>query len=218
MTAKYYEEPPQEIIHLYDEEDGVWTLKPLDSDECLHATDGEITAARAYDHNQRAKSHIYDGGVGDVNSNEKGSGARYNTGKPPMHFIPLEQQMIVWLGHDQIDRHQWCIMEKLALFEKGEVPMCDVVSLLYLEDLEKASYVWAYGADKYAAFNWATGMAWSIPLSCISRHIQAIIRGEKIDKGSQCDHWGHVVCNILMLDHYSRYYTEGDDRPPKEVF
>ena len=27
--------------------------------------------------------------VGDVNSNAKGSGARYNAGKPPLHMIPL---------------------------------------------------------------------------------------------------------------------------------
>jgi hypothetical protein len=35
-------------------------------------------------------------GIGDINSREKGSGARYNSGKPAMELIP------VWIGN--IDR------------------------------------------------------------------------------------------------------------------
>jgi len=39
------------------------------------------------------------GGIGDVNSNEKGSGARYNTGKADLSLIPLctlEDEAHVW--------------------------------------------------------------------------------------------------------------------------
>lgn len=157
-------------------------------------------------------------GVGDVTSDEKGSGARYNTGKPPMAYIPLRQQLIVWRGYKRMTRDMLGIISELIRFEQGEVPMWNVVSLLSLTDLNDATYVWDYGANKYSAFNWAKGMKWSIPLACISRHVQAILGGEELDAESGCKHWGHVVCNILMLEHYEQFYKDGDDRPPPEVF
>jgi hypothetical protein len=157
--------------------------------------------------------------VGDVNSDEKGSGARYNAGKPPMNYIPLRQQLIVWEKYnDVLSAQQKCVLEALAMFEIYELGACDVVGLLTLEDLSDSTFVWAYGAEKYAAFNWAKGMKWSIPLACISRHVQAILGGEITDPESGCSHWCHVVCNILILEHYENFYQEGDDRPPAEVF
>ena len=157
-------------------------------------------------------------GVGDVNSTEKGSGARYNAGKPPMAYIPLRQQLIVMKGYKRFDERIKLILQELIRFEQREVPMWNVISLLRTDDLIDASYVWAYGAQKYAPFNWAKGMKWSIPLSCISRHLQAILKGEELDDESGCKHWGHVVCNLLMLEHYEQYYDQGDDRPPAEAF
>lgn len=161
---------------------------------------------------------ILKGSVGDVNSTEKGSGARYNSGKPPMAYIPIRQQIIVWMGYRNFSGHTLLVMEKLALFEEGKGTMGEVIAVLNTQDLEVASYVWDYGAKKYAAFNWAKGMAWSIPMACISRHMTAILRGEAVDDESGCAHWGHVVCNLLMLEHYSHYYQEGNDLPPPEVF
>ena len=32
-----------------------------------------------------------------------------------------------------------------------------------------SSPVWAYGAEKYAAWNWMKGMDWSVPIGCIMR-------------------------------------------------
>ena len=152
-------------------------------------------------------------GIGDVNSDAKGSGARYNEGKPPMHYIPLRQQLIVWKGYKSFGYGR--IMEELSAFEQREVKMWNVISLLTLNDLREATYVWDYGAKKYAPWNWAKGMAWSVPLACISRHMQAILVCEELDPESGCSHWGHIVCNLLMLEHYEWFYPEGDDRPPK---
>lgn len=112
--------------------------------------------------------------VGDVNSTERGSGARYNDDKPNMSLIPL------------------CTLEDEAR-------------------------VWAYGENKYAAWNWAKGMNWSVPLACALRHLSSWQRGEDIDPESGQTHLAHVMCNIRMLMLYTKTYPEGDDRPPKEL-
>ena len=108
--------------------------------------------------------------VGDVNSNEKGSGARYND-----------------------DKTDW--------------------SLLPMHLLEGTVRVWMYGAKKYAAWNWAKGMAWTVPYACALRHLYAWYRGEENDPESGQSHLDHVICNILMLKHFTESYHEGDDRP-----
>lgn len=108
--------------------------------------------------------------VGDVNSNEKGTGARYNDGKPDYSLMPMH------------------------LFDE----VC---------------HVWSYGAKKYSEWNWARGMAWSIPFACACRHLFAYWRGERNDPESGCSHLAHVVCNVIMMIHYEKHYPEGDDRP-----
>jgi len=113
-------------------------------------------------------------GIGDVNSTAKGSGARYNDGKPNFSLIPLVT-------------------------------------------LEDEARVWSYGERKYAAWNWAKGMPWSVPLACALRHISAWQRGEENDEESGLPHLAHAMCNLRMLMLYSKTYPEGDDRPPKEL-
>lgn len=108
--------------------------------------------------------------VGDVNSSEKGTGARYNDNKPDYSLIPLST-------------------------------------------LEDEVRVWEYGKRKYAAWNWAKGMAWTIPFACCLRHLAAWQRGEENDQESGLPHLAHAICNLRMLTHYSRAYPEGDDRP-----
>lgn len=113
-------------------------------------------------------------GIGDVNSTEKGSGARYNGGKVDYSLIPLFT-------------------------------------------LEDEIRVWEYGKRKYAAFNWAKGMPWSVPYACILRHMSAWQRGEDTDPESGLPHLAHIACNVRMLTLYATNYQEGDDRP-KEAF
>jgi hypothetical protein len=112
------------------------------------------------------------GPIGDVNSEAKGSGARFNGGKPDMSLIPL------------------CTMEDEAR-------------------------VWMYGKNKYAAWNWAKGMPWSVPLACLLRHLGAWQRGEEVDLESGLPHLAHAMCNLRMLTLYAKTYPEGDDRPVK---
>ncbi len=74
-------------------------------------------------------------GVGDVNSNEKGSGARYNQGKVDYSLIPistLEDEARVWMyGEGKYKRFNWmkgmqwsiplaCALRHLAAWQDGE--------------------------------------------------------------------------------------------------
>jgi hypothetical protein len=113
-------------------------------------------------------------GIGDINSSEKGTGARYNSGKPDYSLIPL------------------CTLEDEAR-------------------------VWAYGAQKYATYNWTRGMAWSVPFACAMRHLAAWQRGEENDPESNLPHLAHAMCNLRMLTLYKDVYKEGDDRPKEQL-
>lgn len=108
--------------------------------------------------------------VGDVNSTEKGSGARYNGGKPDLSLIPLAT-------------------------------------------LVDEARVWEYGKHKYAAWNWAKGMPWSVPLACALRHLAKFQQGEDLDPETGLPHIAHAMCNLRMLTLYATTYPEGDDRP-----
>jgi hypothetical protein len=108
--------------------------------------------------------------IGDVNSNAKGSGARFNDDKADFSLIPL------------------CTLEEEAR-------------------------VWSYGKKKYAAWNWAKGMDWSVPYACLMRHMAAWQRGEDNDPETGFSHLAHAMCNLRMLTLYSSTYTAGDDRP-----
>ena len=73
--------------------------------------------------------------VGDINSDAKGSGARYNDGKPDLSLIPittLEDEARVWMyGEGKYKRFNWlkgmawsipfaCAMRHLAAWQRGE--------------------------------------------------------------------------------------------------
>lgn len=118
--------------------------------------------------------------VGDVNSNEIGSGARYNDGKTRYDLIPTHL-------------------------------------------LKSTADVFEHGMKKYAAWNWAKGMTYSTIIGCMKRHLAAIEIGKDIDdgpKGSGFRHVGHMMCNLIMLEHYMNMIENDpslkekfDDRP-----
>lgn len=74
------------------------------------------------------------------------------------------------------------------------------------------------GELKYAAWNWSHGMAWGSAMACTLRHLFKWWFGrEDIDPESNEHHLDHVLANVFMLKHYTKAYTEGDDRPPKST-
>lgn len=75
------------------------------------------------------------GSIGDVNSQEKGSGARFNAGKPDFSLIPLvtlEDEARVWMyGREKYAAWNWtkgmpwsvpfaCAMRHMAAWQRGE--------------------------------------------------------------------------------------------------
>jgi len=166
-------------------------------------------------------------GIGDVNSNEKGSGARFNSGKPAMELLPIKDVAILLGGHWLKYSGQNTLPEELeALGLLGQFQMTGDDKFLFTamdvlgpwtETLVECAQVFDYGSRKYASWNWAKGMKWSVALACAVRHLLAMHRGEWIDpieeKGSGLPHRGHVMCNLFMLTTYVRNFPEGNDLP-----
>jgi hypothetical protein len=155
-------------------------------------------------------------GIGDVTSDAKGSGARFNGGKPDFSLVPLT--MVARTMDAAVSRSSpAAALESLGVFQQAHDPdyLFDVLDRLGKDGWEECARVFEYGKRKYAAWNWAKGMPWSVPLACAARHLLAMIRGEDIDPESGEPHRGHVFCNVVMLLQYTKTYTEGNDLPPK---
>jgi hypothetical protein len=148
--------------------------------------------------------------VGDINSNKRGSGARANGNKLPMDLIPVSVWRKAW--RDELSTvNLMDVMHALEAWQRGENKALDTNLATY--DLGGACRVLEYGSKKFAAWNWAKGMQWSVPLGCALRHIRAHLDNEEYDEESGLPHLDHVLCNIIMLDHFLKAYPEGDDRP-----
>lgn len=156
--------------------------------------------------------------VGDVSSQERGSGARFNDGKPPMQLIPLRVLADHWayMEDTSMTGDLADVMAHLADFQEGGDSHCLLRAIASLgEPWAACAQVFDYGRRKYAEWNWAKGMPWSIPLACAARHLMAMRAGEVDDRESGLPHAGHVLCNIVMLYTFVSTYEEGDDRPSK---
>lgn len=113
--------------------------------------------------------------VGDLNSDELGSGARDNKGKVSLSLVPMHL-------------------------------------------LAGCARVFMGGQLKYASWNWAKGMEWSVCFDCLMRHLfKWWFMREECDKESGEHHLDHAIANLLFLRHYHETYSRGDDRPPRDV-
>lgn len=163
-------------------------------------------------------------GIGDVTSDARGSGARYNAGKLPFDLIPLKVMA------EEILRRRPDSIHAKALFFLGLFQVEHDPNYLFMALDELGSEGWAecarvfqYGKKKYAAWNWAKGMSWAATLGCGARHLLQILgeagyAPEENDAESQLPHRGHVFCNVVMLLTFVKHFPEGNDLPPKESF
>ena len=159
--------------------------------------------------------------VGDINSDAPGSGARFNDGKLAMDLIPVSFWVRAWdydLNHRAggVNRDVKIVLHGLERFQEGnDGAPAKILEAFGEGGLRSATRVLEFGAKKYAAWNWAKGMNWSVPTGCILRHSRAIlVDDEDYDPESDLPHFGHILCNVVMLDYFTKHYPEGDDRPP----
>lgn len=156
--------------------------------------------------------------ISDINSTEIGSGARFNSGKPPLELIP------VWIIADcaRISKSLPASDYRLesALTALGKFQMSEGSSILLEQAVcyvgpawNECAQVFDYGRKKYAEWNWLKGMPWSVVIGCAARHLTKMLEGEELDPESGLPHRGHLLCNLVMLITYAHTYPEGDDRP-----
>lgn len=154
--------------------------------------------------------------VGDVSSTARGTGARFNDGKPPLELIPLRILAAAWWRETftapQKRAHDALVA--LAMYQEGAGPEALYAALVALgSPFHEAAAVLDYGKRKYAPFNWAKGMPWSVCIGCAARHVEHILWGDELDAESGLPHVGHLACNLIFLIQYASTYREGDDRP-----
>ena len=159
------------------------------------------------------------GGVGDVTSSAPGTAARFNTGKAPLDLVPLRAMADFYDadGRPCSDEAKSALhaLYYLAAWQESGDKSCLVQALRALGDgWTECAHVFDYGRKKYAAWNWAKGFDWSVPLACAARHLRSIIDGESTDPESGLAHRGHVFCNVSMLLTFIRTWPSGDDRSP----
>ena len=149
--------------------------------------------------------------VGDINSTERGSGARFNDGKPDLSLIPPTM-----LPHSHADHYTLLASLEALMFDNQISGIAQ-----WREDQMEVNYdvcakVFEYGKRKYAAWNWAKGMAWSIPIACALRHAHALFeKGELLDPESGLPHIGHILCNLVMIEYFFQKYPDLNDLPHK---
>ena len=86
------------------------------------------------------------------------------------------------------------------------------LDLIAPEFLEALGQILTLGAKKYAAYNWAKGMAWSRPYAALLRHLFAWWGGETLDKESGKSHLWHATCELMFLVAYEARHSGEDDR------
>src|SRR4051812_28218775 len=144
--------------------------------------------------------------VGDIASSARGSGARFNDGKAALELIPLHVLADAWWRDDFTADEK---AAHAALVELAAWQATGAVGSLYAalralgNPFHECAAVLDYGRRKYAAWNWAKGMPWSVCVGCAARHFEKIlVDGEDLDPESGLTHRGHLACNLVFLIAY----------------
>jgi len=89
----------------------------------------------------------------------------------------------------------------------AEKPPMDLIDRRAMEQLAN---VLAFGAKKYAAHNWRSGIQYSRLTAAALRHIHAFNDGETFDPESGLPHIAHAMCCLMFI--LGQPGTEMDDR------
>lgn len=94
-------------------------------------------------------------------------------------------------------------------FDAGKARM----ELLPPRPLMEIAEVLAFGAEKYAAWNWSEGIAASRLFGAMLRHLWAWWCGEDNDPETGKSHLAHAGCCLLFLADQRHRLPGHDDRP-----
>lgn len=94
--------------------------------------------------------------------------------------------------------------------EKGRKP--ERYDLLPYGALDEVARVYGFGAEKYADWNWAKGVDWSLCLAAMQRHIATWAQGEDDDPESGESHLAHAAFHCLALITFGQHDLGTDDR------
>ena len=164
--------------------------------------------------------------VGDLDSDEKGTGARMNADKLRVELLPVRHWAhLFWTAKAnakdmEAHRATFCAaVDALAVFQEGDYNAQKLLAPLWPIWFDEAVEVFVYGTHKYKMWNWLKGQPWSVPLASAIRHAKAdLIDGDLIDNESGLSHVGHFTCNVIMLAQFSKSYKAGNDFPATEYF
>jgi len=65
--------------------------------------------------------------------------------------------------------------------------------------LEGLAAVLTHGAHKYGPYNWKLVIPVERYYDALLRHLEAVRKGEWLDKDSELPHMDHVICNAVFL-------------------
>lgn len=88
-------------------------------------------------------------------------------------------------------------------------------TLIDFDSLEPMVRVLEFGAKKYSRDNWKKGLYTTDIVASLMRHIIDYLNGNDLDKESQQEIVGHMMCNIMFLS-YMKNKPEFDNRLNKK--
>jgi hypothetical protein len=87
------------------------------------------------------------------------------------------------------------------------------MDLLPPRPLVEIAEILTFGAEKYAAYNWSQGIAFSRLFAAMLRHLWAWWGGEDCDRETGKSHLAHAGCCLIFLMDLRHRRTDCDDRP-----
>lgn len=87
-------------------------------------------------------------------------------------------------------------------FDNGKPRLAIIFKYLHIGFLYEFAQVMEFGAKKYGFENWKNDLNTDRIENALVRHLEAYLKGDKIDKESGFSHLIHIVCNAMFLWFY----------------
>ena len=147
------------------------------------------------------------------------TGVKFDTGKPMMDLLPPRATLLLI---DSTGLREKKVLNFLYRFwESGEVKFLEeaIVECSRLcndnyqrceNTLEGVAEVLTFGANKYAAHNWANGIKLSRNFAATVRHLIKVAQGQEEDPESGIHHYYHALCDMFFM-YETLSFTDADE-------